>query len=64
MLGTNVPTGFSGVEVSTETNLTLPVASNCSFLDMIIYISLARQALRLYSRLLAFSVSLKKLIVT
>ena len=37
MFGTNVPTGFSGVEVSTETNLALPVASNCSFLDVIIY---------------------------
>ena len=49
-----VPTGFSGVEVSTKTDLTSPVTSNGSFLDTIIdihNIPLARQVLCLYPHL-------------
>ena len=54
-----VPTGFSEVEVSTETNLTLPAASNCSFLDEIIYRLLEHQALRLYPCLLYYGIGIQ-----
>ena len=42
---------FLELKTRLQTNLTSPVTSNCSFLDMIIYIPLACQVLRLYPRL-------------